>query len=401
MGQNFSVTIPPPKLISARQECDLLRQAVAQNPASMTLKQRLATLLVDTDQFDEAIPVLMDVIAIAPDCSSFLLLARTLFARRTLADDHDAALASQSAVDVARDCRARARAFVSLGRAQVRLGLREAALETLTRAMGENEQDRMAFYRLAKLYLDAGNLAEVIALASGLRARGVCHAQLLAFHSIALAQLGDLREVRKLIGLDQFLCRSMMQPPAGWTDLQHFHHDLAAELSDHPSLHYGRDGSASEKTWRIDEPSTGKHPCVAALQKQIVDQVTGYAVTLSDAEHPWAKSRPIEAQISNWCVITESEGYEEWHMHPDGWLSGVYYVDVPAHIGATDDHAGHLAFGLPEHLAGAEAATRYGVQLVRPQPGLLMMFPSHNYHRTFPHHGRARRICFAFDICPR
>ena len=25
------------------------------------------------------------------------------------------------------------------------------------------------------------------------------------------------------------------------------------------------------------------------------------------------------------CVMTEAEGHERWHMHPDGWLSGGYY----------------------------------------------------------------------------
>jgi len=30
----------------------------------------------------------------------------------------------------------------------------------------------------------------------------------------------------------------------------------------------------------------------------------------------------------------------------------------------------------------------------------MVLFPSHIYHRTFPHYADGRRICIAFDFWP-
>jgi hypothetical protein len=65
-----------------------------------------------------------------------------------------------------------------------------------------------------------------------------------------------------------------------------------------------------------------------------------------------------------------------------------------------DGEAGCLAFGLPDELIGKDAADAYGVEIARPTAGLSMLFPSHVYHRTFPHAARENRICLAFDLWP-
>jgi hypothetical protein len=74
---------------------------------------------------------------------------------------------------------------------------------------------------------------------------------------------------------------------------------------------------------------------------------------------------------------------------------------VPESIAHGESEAGCIALGLPADLVGEYAAAAYGTGVVRPQSGLLLMFPSHTYHRTFPHGERDRRICVAFDLKPR
>jgi uncharacterized protein (TIGR02466 family) len=104
--------------------------------------------------------------------------------------------------------------------------------------------------------------------------------------------------------------------------------------------------------------------------------------------------------LSSWCVITEREGFEDWHTHPQGWMSGVYYVEVPQSVSDGEGEAGCLALGLPEGLVGEEASAIFGRQVVRPRAGLLVLFPSHCYHRTFPHRSPGRRIGISFDLRP-
>lgn len=139
---------------------------------------------------------------------------------------------------------------------------------------------------------------------------------------------------------------------------------------------------------------------VSALLELVVTQVNAHLAKLAQSDHPWLASRPERAELQSWCVISEADGFEQWHMHPGGWLSGGYYVEVPEAVVAGSDVAGCLAFGLPGGMIGEEAAASVGTRLVRPVPGLLSLFPSHAYHRTFPHGATGRRMCIAFDLRP-
>jgi uncharacterized protein (TIGR02466 family) len=101
-----------------------------------------------------------------------------------------------------------------------------------------------------------------------------------------------------------------------------------------------------------------------------------------------------------WSVITDSDGFEDWHVHQFGWMSGVYYVQIPQPISAGNSEGGCLKFGIPEDLAGAAVAASFGRRLVRPFSGMMLTFPSHSYHRTLAHAVDQKRICIAFDVRP-
>jgi uncharacterized protein (TIGR02466 family) len=182
--------------------------------------------------------------------------------------------------------------------------------------------------------------------------------------------------------------------------MEAFNSALAEELLAHPALRYERYGTASELTWRIDAPATGEAPHVRALLAEIRAAIQSHLESIACADHPWLLSRPASAVLRSWCVITDGAGHESWHVHQFGWLSGVYYVRVPRSISCGAGPEGCLSFGLPPELAGEEAARAYDSKLVRPREGLLLAFPSHAYHRTFPHGTGEKRICVAFDLRP-
>lgn len=401
MAQNFTVTIAPPKVISLQQERDILRKAVAKSPKSLVFRQHLGALYVQTDQFDDAVSLLEPTAAESNAFEDYELLIKALLSRATDVDTRRALVIAHRAESIAAVPHERARALTSIGRAQRRLGLWDAAHATLREALRVNPADWQACHRLTTLLTDVARHAEVVALTDDLLASEVRHSHLFAARALAFVHLGDEESARATFALDRFLHCAILAPPTGWQDLTAFLEGLASELLDHPALSYERYGSAAVKSLRVNEPSTGKTPHVATLLTQIATEVETYVPSLLQHNHPFANLAPKAGHIANWCVIAESEGYEDWHMHPDGWLSGVYYVAVPSHIGHTNDHAGHLAFGLPDDVVGASHAKTYGVQTHCPEPGMLMLFPSHCYHRTYPHGGSERRICFAFDICPR
>lgn len=101
-----------------------------------------------------------------------------------------------------------------------------------------------------------------------------------------------------------------------------------------------------------------------------------------------------------WAVVMESEGHQLPHIHPAAWLSGVYYVSLPASMGDGESgREGWIEFGLPPDELVGEASPE--VELFRPEEGLMFLFPSYFYHRTIPFPGDERRICIAFDVLRR
>ena len=102
---------------------------------------------------------------------------------------------------------------------------------------------------------------------------------------------------------------------------------------------------------------------------------------------------------SAWATICRAGAYHAPHSHPDSAWSGVYYVDPGT------DSPDHPLSGVLEFLdprAAVEAVTApgdpYGEPLrVRPQAGLLVVFPSWLYHWVHPYAGQTPRIAISFN----
>jgi uncharacterized protein (TIGR02466 family) len=108
-------------------------------------------------------------------------------------------------------------------------------------------------------------------------------------------------------------------------------------------------------------------------------------------------SNPLSA--FGWATICRSGNYHAPHSHPDSAWSGVYYVD-PGTDSRDQPLSGVLEFLDPR--AGVEAVTApgdpYGVPFrVRPQAGLLVLFPSWLHHWVHPYTGQTPRIAISFN----
>jgi len=397
---DFTLEIERPLTLAKSQEVALLRKAVEANPLSVTLRAKLAMLLFIQDQFDDAIALYTQLMAEAPRAEWATMLAECHISRETPEDDRAAEQFARQATETATDPQARAQTLATLGKALTRQGRRDEARVVLNAALEANPAEVNAYKRLATLDLDEGATAETLLTADRLINQGVSHARLLVARALALARLGRIEEARDAIGLEHFLHRQMLSPPAGWADIAALNADVRAELERHPDLRFDRYGTASSKTWRVDEPAFASSVAIPALQILIRQAVLDHVARLDMQDSIWTRGRPTGGILHNWCVLTDAEGYEEWHVHQSGWMSGVYYVEVPPAVASYNGREGCIAFGLPESLIGEENARTYGETLVRPEPGLLMLFPSHAYHRTFAHGSEGRRICLAFDIQP-
>lgn len=398
MSRPFTLEIENPIAIASTHEVAILRQAVAASPHAIKLRRRLAVLLFVQDKFDEAIGLFSGILAEAPDADIAWYLAEAYISLETTADDRRSEAAARQSLELARDNYQRANALAALGKALRRQGRDEEARTALIAALQENPRDTNAYKRIVALDLARGAYDEILSFADQLVAQGVGHSRLMVARALAHAMQGQIDLAREAIGLDRFLFQSMMTPPPGWSSTADLNADVKAELARHPDLRFDRYGTASTETWRIDQPAFPDSTAIAALQGRIREAVMAHVAVLDQQDALWTNLRPVETQLHNWCVLTDADGFEEWHVHQGGWMSGVYYVDVPEAVSTGNGKGGCLAFGLPEDVVGKDIAAQFGETLIRPVTGLLMLFPSHAYHRTFAHGSHQRRICLAFDI---
>ncbi len=396
-ASSLKIRLDPEKALTAGQELDLLRKVYAQSRAP-NLRESLCRLLMLEEAFAEVVDVLTTGEAL--DYRSEVMLSFAYLAAETEEANLLAHAASERALALAQDNAARAVALATRGKCEIRRGETDMALKTLEQAIEADPHNRDACKRIAAIKLASQEPEAVLALTEDLLSKGAHHARLFGAQALAHARVGDIAAAKVADGFDAFHLAEQLAPPPGWDSIDAFNAALAVELLAHPGIRYERYGSASELTWRIENPARHDTPLFKALLDQIVATFDSRLERIKGSDHPWAAAAPQTAFVRNWCVITESEGFESWHVHQFGWLSGVYYVRIPESISKGETKDGCLAFGLPDDLAGAQGAEAFGEHIVRPQEGLLMTFPSQCYHRTYPHRTREKRICVAFDVRP-
>ncbi|MBD3730894.1 MAG: hypothetical protein IE933_14435 [Sphingomonadales bacterium] len=396
-GMRMSLTREPEKVMPTGDELALVRTAFSRSPTLANRKRLVRMLLLD-DQQDQ-VRSLLDEAADRSFADEVALAAAWLAAEHEHGDKLAVAAAGR-ALSLAQDDQARSEALALSGKAMARLGDRKGARAALEAALALDPANKDACKRLAAIELSEGRGDALLQLTDRLGGLGAAHARLFGARVLAHARLGNLAEAKREAGDPHFHSARELPPPPGWDDIGAFNDALAAELLTHPAMRNDRYGSASNFTQRVEAPSRPDRPAVRALVGQILATIHERIAELDPADSDWFDACPERAFLRTWCVITDSDGFEGWHVHQFGWLSGVYYVRVPESISRGNSNAGCLAFGLPEDLAGREGAKRYGEKLVRPQEGLMVTFPSHAYHRTYPHETGEKRICFAFDVRP-
>lgn len=220
-------------------------------------------------------------------------------------------------------------------------------------------------------------------------------------HAIALLATawradGDPRG-DELYDYAQFVQTRKISAPEGWGELDAYLSDLAAELtsahpfSAHPFGQSVRHGSQRQDILRLNSPA------IRAFTEAIDPILLNIMDVLGSGADP-VRSRNTRRWKSAgaWSVRLSPGGYHHDHVHSKGWLSSAFYVEVPPCVDE-GGQAGWLRFGQPG--IPVEPGLEAG-HLVRPEPGLMAVFPSYMWHGTVPFSGRARRLTIAMDILP-
>jgi uncharacterized protein (TIGR02466 family) len=101
--------------------------------------------------------------------------------------------------------------------------------------------------------------------------------------------------------------------------------------------------------------------------------------------------------VHAWANISRTGNYHRMHNHPSSSWSGVYYVSSSSQPNSL---AGVLEFYDPRPFTEMvyTPGSPYGQRmLVRPVPGLMVLFPSWLYHFVHPYNSDEPRISIAFN----
>jgi uncharacterized protein (TIGR02466 family) len=102
--------------------------------------------------------------------------------------------------------------------------------------------------------------------------------------------------------------------------------------------------------------------------------------------------------VSAWANVSERGDFNQAHTHPGSTWSGVYYVD-PGVAGADVRAAPLQLFDPCQGRANTFLANVLPNNLtIRPEAGLMLLFPSYVGHLVFPHEGPQPRISIAFNL---
>jgi tetratricopeptide (TPR) repeat protein len=213
----------------------------------------------------------------------------------------------------------------------------------------------------------------------------------LAVKGSALAALGRRNEAARIFDHDALIAISRITTAPGYSDMAEFNRALADHAIRHPTLlaePFGKTTRGGGQTAQLLGPTSGP---IAVLQGLIRSAVEDYFADRTRAQHPYCPRRSAPARLYAWATVLDSGGYQDPHNHPSGVLSGVYYVQLP-----DTGEAGAIEFGRPAPRFSGPIIPE--LKLIRPQTGLLVLFPSFYWHRTIPFEGGGKRISIAFDL---
>ena len=141
------------------------------------------------------------------------------------------------------------------------------------------------------------------------------------------------------------------------------------------------------------------HLGVNWLRTNVNETVVGYLKHLGmDYAVKWA--------IQGWPNVNRFGDYHDAHNHPRAYLSGTYYVKMPATLeklrSRSDVRPGCITFYDPR--PGVNMTAIKGdpyvnpEYTVKPEPGMLLMWPAFINHFVHPNLSKQTRISVSFNI---
>jgi tetratricopeptide (TPR) repeat protein len=247
--------------------------------------------------------------------------------------------------------------------------------------------------------LGVGDARAALAQTEELLSRAPDDQYLIALQTTAWRLLDDPRH-DALCDYAQLVCPQPLQAPAPWTDMAGFLADVKRSLerlhpaNGHPLLFQ----SLRHGTETTDDLARSRDPVIQALFAAFDAPIRAYLDHIGHGGDPLRRRNRGGYRFNGgWSVRLRTSGFHHSHVHPRGWISSACYIDLPDSIAAASTPDGCLAFGAP---GIATTPALPAEPLLRPEVGMLVLFPSYLWHGTVPFSSGQTRLTVAFDVLP-
>jgi tetratricopeptide (TPR) repeat protein len=297
------------------------------------------------------------------------------------------------------------------GRAQappallVRAGL--AALEfdlQLARALAERALRRVpgnaaALTLLTAALLGIGDAQAALVHCETLLKQAPDDQYLIALETTAWRLLGDERYGR-LCDYRKLVMPLALEPPPPWESMASFLADLKVSLD---RLHDPKGHALLFQSLRLGTETTqdlsrSTDPAIRGLFSAFAAPIAQYLRHIGQGSDPLRRRNNGRWRFNgSWSVRLHRCGFHTNHTHPRGWISSACYIELPPGMSEATTAAGTLTFGEPGIATTPPLGADYSV---RPQAGMLVLFPSYFWHGTVPFESDTARLTVAFDAVP-
>jgi tetratricopeptide (TPR) repeat protein len=379
----------------------LLERATRLAPRRADAWVNLAVVLADQRKFDAAAASCRKALEIAPDNRH---AQATLASALADGGRHDEAMALLERIVKKRPGWATGHAY--LGSLYAKQGRHEPAIASFRRAVEANPEDGVSLAAAGECLLLLGRAAEALPLLDRALALDVYDVRALALKTLALAETGRTDDERRLSDPARLIhAHTLADLGYGADEIAALNRGLAEFAAAEAGMLEDPAQYATYRGWHsTTNLANAGNPAVDGLKdviRRAFDARLG-RLPEEDPAHPFVRAAPADYALDLWCVRLRGGGGKMFpHIHLAGWLSGVYYVEVPKVV---DDpaagRAGWIEFGPPR--ADIRLTRQPLTRAVKPQPGTLLTFPSYFWHDTvpLPEDNVEQRLIFSWDYQP-
>jgi tetratricopeptide (TPR) repeat protein len=271
------------------------------------------------------------------------------------------------------------------------------ALPYLRAAMAAAPKSAQMKQNLLTALLHLSEHREAAALCDELLAQTPDDQLLIAHRATAYRQAMDSRYAR-LHDYERLVRVYRLVPPVDCANIAEFNARFARRLRE---LHRGNAHPLGQSLFggtQTDRNLPADDPVVAQFFSMIDAPIRDYISRLDpkDREHPTDRRAAPDYRIAgSWSVQLQPGGFHANHVHPQGWISSAYYVELPETSADDAPRAGWLKLGEAATSALACPADHF----IEPEAGMLVLFPSYLWHGTVPFR-KGGRLTAAFDVVP-